>query len=101
MRSLANRPLTERAAWEDREDEHAEHSDDGGVDYWGGATEQDAQADCKESEQREDQQHQVPAKSDAPLHQATEKLSYASLAMNEGDQMMATVDGTNDPNSTR
>ena len=27
--------FTECAAWEDREDEHVEHSDDGEVDCWG------------------------------------------------------------------
>jgi hypothetical protein len=47
--------FTERAAWEDREAEHAEHRDDGGVDCWGGAAEQAAQAERKGSQQRKDQ----------------------------------------------
>jgi hypothetical protein len=58
----------------------------GGVDCWGGAAEQDAQAEGKGSQQRKDQHHQVPAKSHAPLNQATEKPSDTSLAVNDGDQ---------------
>ena len=78
--------LPNRTPWEDREDEPDQYGDDGGVDCWGWAAEQDAQAEPEGNQQRQDQHHRVPAEPDAPLNQTTEKPSYATPAVNDGDQ---------------
>jgi hypothetical protein len=78
--------FAERTPWKDREDEPEEYGDHGRVDCRDAAAEQDAHAEPQRSQQRQHQYHRVPAKSDTPLNQPTEKAAYAAPAVNEGDQ---------------